>query len=77
MSRLQDALDRWESLGYVRQQELGWMYPIVNAARKYANPDYKAAAKVEAEMRPGVGPVTDRKRVKAIVDVALRVTEVV
>ena len=40
---LQDALADWESLGYVRQQEFGWMHPIVEAARKYANPDIEAA----------------------------------
>ena len=37
--------------------------------------DYEAAVEADANHRPGVGPVTDRKRVQAIVDAALGTTE--
>ncbi len=77
MSELQDALD-W----YEEGEPMGTGMPpgdrmvlIVDAARRVANPDYEAAAEVDATHRPGVGPVTDRKRVKVIVNAALGITK--
>ncbi len=84
MSELQDAIDRFalalpllDSSGEGAAQYRDDAQAIVEAARKYANPDYEAAIQVEANMRSGVGvgPLTDRSRVQAIVDAALDVTE--
>ena len=50
-SELQAALADWESLGTIRQQELGWMHPLVETARKYANPDYEAATAITNQLR--------------------------
>ena len=71
MSDLQDALDETDIYAVAfKHYEL-----FREAARRVANPDIEAAGKVAENHRPGVGPVTDRKRVTAIVNAALGVTE--
>jgi hypothetical protein len=79
--RLREALRLYDEAEH--KSEVSWPQPpIVAAARRLlaveerAVPladriDYEAAVETYANQRPGVGPVTDRKRVEAIVDAAL------
>jgi hypothetical protein len=59
--------------GYCHERPV--LIALIAAARAWLEPNYEAAQEVYENQRPGVGPVTDRKRVKAIVDAALQETE--
>ena len=60
-SELQDALDHWDAKRDLDGSKIN-ITPIVEAARKYANPDYLAAA---------IGHGIDLQEATDIVDLAL------
>ncbi len=69
MSDLQDALDKYDKTG----SAYGNVSLFVEAARKYANPDYEAALTIYDAASPN--HPDEVSYVRAIVDAALSVTE--
>ena len=76
MSDLQDALDLWDI-----NQRPTWVEPIVEAARRVANPDIEAAAKAVSIYVHGYEPLSPdqmrllEKQLTVGIDAALSITE--
>ena len=69
MSALQDALDMWDTLEFGKDAIPAQI--IVKAAKRVANPDYKAALNVE----PSYEYPDETSYIQAIVDAALGITD--
>ena len=72
-SELQAALDHWVVPLGLKGNQLSELIVIVEAARKYANPDYEAAISVMWDREPYLE--SKKENMRRAVDAALGITE--